>query len=64
MLMEEDIHYIWLYSLFILLFLGTVTAMLSPSLFFYFSVLAAVVIISLTIFTNFAMRREHGSKKD
>jgi len=64
MLMEEDIHYIWLYSLFILLFLGTVIAMLSPSLFFDFSILSAVVIISLIIFTNFAMRREHGSKKD
>jgi len=64
MLMEEDIHYIWFYSLFILLFLGTVIAMLSPSLFFDFSILSAVVIISLIIFTNFAMRREHGSKKD
>ena len=62
--MKEDIHYIWFYSLFILLFLGTVIAMLSPFLFFDFSVLAAVVIISLIIFTNFAMRREHGSKKD
>jgi len=62
--MKEDIHYIWFYSLFILLFLGTVIAMLSPFLFFDFSILSAVVIISLIIFTNFAMRREHGSKKD
>jgi len=55
-MLMEDIHYIWFYSLFILLFLGTVTAMLSPSLFFAFSVLVAVVIISLIVFTNFAVK--------
>jgi len=58
MLMEEDINCIWFYSLFILLFLGTVIAMLSPSLFFYFSILSAVVIISLIAFTSFAVRGE------
>ena len=62
--MEEDIHYIWFYSLFILLFLGTVTAMLSPSIFFYFSILSAVVIISLIIFSIFAVRGKDGKDRE